>query len=133
MKSKSQNTLKLISRFRRPLFINLIFSLVCINIAVLILPIAPVTASSATSHAMELGDEIGYVGKAYEGTYSIAWGDWDNDGDLDLAVANAMNQEKDRVYENVSGTLVCDPAMVYGWEASVTYYTMSVAWSDFDG
>ena len=133
MKSKSQIASQLLSRFRHPLYINLIFSLVCINIAVLILPIAPVAASSATSRAMVLGDDIGYVGKVNEGIYSVAWGDWDNDGDLDLATGTTKSTERDRVYENINGSLVCDPVNGYGWEATIAYYTMSVAWSDFDG
>ena len=62
-----------------------------------------------------------------------AWGDWDNDGDLDLAVAN-MGQAN-QVYENVDGVLYFDPQNELGWESTVMTddLTTSLAWGDWDG
>jgi hypothetical protein len=62
-----------------------------------------------------------------------AWGDWDNDGDLDLAIANMG--EANQVYENVDGVLFFEPQNDLGWESTVMTddLTTSVAWGDWDG
>ncbi|MCB0081375.1 MAG: VCBS repeat-containing protein, partial [Caldilineaceae bacterium] len=57
--------------------------------------------------------------------YSIAWGDVDRDGDLDLAVGNYG--DRNQVYKNENGSLV--PA----WESVERFDTTSVAWGDVDG
>ncbi|MBV7329374.1 VCBS repeat-containing protein [Chloroflexi bacterium TSY] len=64
-------------------------------------------------------------------TSSVTWGDWDNDGDLDLAAGNA--NERNYVYENNEGTLELDPNVGYGWQSDVEENTLSVAWGDWDG
>ena len=52
----------------------------------------------------DLGSTPILIGPEADETYSIAWGDWDNDGDLDLAVGNndSLNTVGgfNRVYEN---------------------------------
>jgi uncharacterized repeat protein (TIGR01451 family) len=60
-------------------------------------------------------------------TNSVAWGDWDNDGDLDLAVGNA--EQPDRVYENMAGPL----GRAAVWSSTEQEDTTAVAWGDWDG
>ncbi|MCP4287118.1 MAG: VCBS repeat-containing protein, partial [Gammaproteobacteria bacterium] len=64
-------------------------------------------------------------------TRSVAWGDWDNDGDLDLAVANEFYPNQ--VYENDAGTLKLDPAQGFGWQSVDAFSTWGVAWGDWEG
>jgi subtilisin-like proprotein convertase family protein len=59
-------------------------------------------------------------------TSSVAWGDVDGDGDLDLAVGN--NGQPNQLYRNNGGTLTLDTA----WNP-ITKTTNSVAWGDVDG
>jgi len=57
-------------------------------------------------------------------TRSVAWGDWDGDGDLDLAVGNLG--QPNRVYTNTGGGLAL------AWSSSEADNTASVAWGDWD-
>ena len=63
----------------------------------------------------------------------LAWGDWDNDADLDLALATP---EGVRIYENIAGNLVFtaskDRRAQKGWEDTGVDAT-SLAWGDVNG
>ncbi len=60
-------------------------------------------------------------------TNAIAWGDVDNDGDLDLAVANETHPN--RVYLNEGGMVQSQAA----WSSAENGEATSLAWGDYDG
>ena len=68
-------------------------------------------------------------------TVSVVWGDYDGDGDLDLAAGNVgigipfTPDGGNRIYENDNGAFMVD------WEADASQedVTLSVAWGDYDG
>ncbi len=62
------------------------------------------------------------------GVQSIAWGDVDNDGDLNLAVGTE-NSSPSVLYRNEAGILSATPA----WISNELDYSKSVAWGDVDG
>jgi hypothetical protein len=65
-------------------------------------------------------------------TFSCAFGDADNDGDLDLAVACGesyeQRSERNRIYYNNNGTLNTMP----GWTSNEIGYSYDVTWADFN-
>ncbi len=63
-------------------------------------------------------------------SYSNAWGDFDNDGDLDLAVS--LGSGEVRLYRNDSGALVSVGAQV-GMPQAGSHELRGLSWGDFDG
>jgi predicted nucleotidyltransferase len=62
---------------------------------------------------------------------SVAWGDYDNDGDLDILVSGSLSGAQLRVYtNNGNGTFNTTQIEVAGYGQGL-YYS-SVAWGDFD-
>ena len=70
--------------------------------------------------------------EAYQ-TSSLAWGDWDGDGDLDLAFGNYDDGDSLQLYENISGTLQLDPERQMGWRSDTIAPIQAIAWGDWDG
>ncbi len=66
------------------------------------------------------------VGGDSDDTHSVAWGDVDNNGYLDLAVG--LYGGKNRVYLNEEGVFDNDNPIIFGEDS----HTTSVAWGDFD-
>ncbi len=62
-----------------------------------------------------------------EYTSAVEWGDYDGDGDLDIAAGNWMGDETIRIYANISGNYSSV------WTRSSVDRTVDVAWGDYDG
>ncbi len=63
-------------------------------------------------------------------SYSNAWGDYDNDGDVDLAVSLGTGEV--RLYRNDAGVLVSVGAQV-GMPQAGSHELRGLSWGDFDG
>jgi len=64
----------------------------------------------------------------YDDSTALAWGDVDNDGDLDIVIGNSWGQ-KDALFLNVNGQIGDTPAWV---SEQANTETSSVAWGDID-
>ena len=99
--------------------------LVVLGLGIALLPDLPLPLVVPTAHAATSPLEFMWAAQTAQPTNSVAWGDVDGDGDLDLAVGN-YNQPN-QLYRNQGGTLVLDTAWNPGARA-----TTSVAWGDVD-
>ncbi len=70
-------------------------------------------------------EQFGAPVPPYEDTTSIAWGDYDNDGDLDLAVGISRVKQNYLYVNNGDGSFIEEPKFGTG-------FTMSIAWGDYD-
>ncbi|MCA9981851.1 MAG: VCBS repeat-containing protein, partial [Anaerolineales bacterium] len=72
------------------------------------------------------GDAAG--GDFRDNSYSAAWGDFDGDQDLDLAVGNYETTQQNRIYIN-DGAGAFESVLSFG---PASDQTLSLAWADFD-
>jgi enediyne biosynthesis protein E4 len=81
-----------------------------------------------------LGESSGMARAADGDVYGgmgIDWGDYDNDGLLDLVVATYQNQAK-AVFHNEGGMFAARDTAALGMLSSVPYVAFGVKWLDFD-
>ncbi|HYF63138.1 MAG TPA: VCBS repeat-containing protein [Herpetosiphonaceae bacterium] len=101
------------------------------------LMVATAPAQSSTANALYLyRNDNGVLSQSpawtmAEESTSVAWGDIDQDGDLDLVSGGSVLH----LYENTSGVLSSSPAwspLDYPWTWTATLLSAAVAWIDVD-
>ncbi|MCB0158241.1 MAG: VCBS repeat-containing protein, partial [Caldilineaceae bacterium] len=124
------------TRHRRPwrwLFLCLLACAFALSANIAWAQTTPVSQADSDANRLVLDPAAGrgWQGAWNTDTLSVAWGDWDGDGDLDLALGNDWDAPS-QVYANDGGTLYL------AWEEPPREddrypYTESVAWGDWDG
>lgn len=85
---------------------------------------SPYLKTSATPKAFELVEDIAFPNMRHG---QFAWGDYDNDGDLDLLISGSQEEELfSRIYKNENGTFTDIEAGLIPLMGS------AVDWGDFD-
>ncbi len=93
---------------------------------------APATPASATQTVVDATPAFTAVQPELLGvpnSYANAWGDYDNDGDLDLAVSLGTGEV--RLYRNDAGVLVSVGAQV-GMPQAGSHELRGLSWGDYD-
>jgi len=72
--------------------------------------------------------ELVWEERRTDNTWAVTWVDWDDDGDMDLAVGN--DQAPNLVYENFEGVLSSSPVWL---DEQPQDRTTSLAWADWNG
>lgn len=85
------------------------------------------------AHTVDVGVATGMArsGNGVYGGMGVDWGDFDNDGSLDLAIATYQSQGK-LVLKNRGGLFTGDGAMSAGLRPEVPLVAFGVKWLDYD-
>jgi hypothetical protein len=86
--------------------------------------------SPAPNRGVASGTAYARDGKVYGGM-GLDWGDYDNDGDLDLVVGTFQSQAKP-VFRNDRGLFAALDTDQIGMRSSVPFVTWGTQWLDFD-
>ena len=90
------------------------------------------TSAPQAVAAQAVGDELftlAWSSAEAPDASSVAWGDYDGDGDLDLLTANSYGTNGLQLYRNDEGSLIPNPV----WESDGSRLFISAAWGDYDG
>ena len=71
------------------------------------------------------------AGRSVYGGMGIDWGDYDNDGLLDMAIATYQNQGK-LIFRNQGDTFVIQDTAALGMLSSLAYVAFGIKWLDYD-
>src|SRR5450830_739622 len=110
-------------------------ALVLAAISLPAVPVAPLRAQQPTTATAAQSRALPFISVQPEllgvpNSYSNAWGDYDNDGDLDLAVS--LGSGEVRLYRNDRGVLVSVGAQM-GMPQAGSHELRGLSWGDYDG